>query len=1689
MSTAQGFPFKKHQLVTSVRAAIFTAAAVAAPIATAADTTPIHPVVQTQQADFSVADESIQYAVADLTTVAASEADAIAESSTGDAAIVISNDANINAGDASVSFSEDSLRTTENTALKSEHSQGSKTFVGIAKADDIFPDVPEEGETANLEVKFDSEYSPEQVEEVFQVVTENYGDIYKIGRTYGGIAESQGEPLSLEQFVEGNSHLVKGETISVYVADEGEAVVDNAAGILAESDSGDIVISNSGDITVGNGERQEYWTGFRHIEGYGTNFVVNMGEYDADGNAILHTLITKSSMIDQGMYGGRVLNATAYAAGIKAESETGDITIMNDGAVTGGTIAAGIEAHTDEGDIAITNSGDISVGEGGTAIVASTQRSFETLYTYDWSGETVVVNPAVAPGENGLVPNGTPEQTITYVNVYNDIKVNQVDGTDSVITIENSGALTIGENGTGIKANNPSGDLITIENSGDITLTGGDSGHAIYASTAADFKDSNVEVSQEIENGGTAFLNRDHHTDPFFTDYSEKTITTYFDSNIFLLDRGDIEIVNSGNIDISAVEGEGVAGIQASSYGAITIENSGNIDVGAEGKGISTFGPGETNATNSGDISLSGSGAQAIVINSVTNPRGNGVSTALEQAGGGLTDFTNSITMLAGGDTHLTNSGNITSVNDGHNLQYNDKGQLIVTRDDEGEILESGIAAAQTGIEVGVLNSNIRGAEDVIWAQYGSDAVEWINTGKAEEDKIVVRDKIEIYEAHVVNSGDITLGQNGTAMTVTGVYGKAFVENSGTIHVGSTIIAEADDGLSIVRDRVAASTGIRAKNGGQAVIDFDVTNTAEGKIYGGDASFGILARALSGSSYVTNDGLVHVENGIIIEANEHHDGFIAQSVGIQAFTSQGLNAYAGVVNNGTVKTGNDSFGIIAANASTHGGLVNPDLTERDPFYTAFVTNSATGVIETGDNATGIGVLGFYTQALNQGSIAIGDGHEHVESGYGQTWAAGIKTLNRWGQSRLINEGTITGGDAVAGIYAQGALAYAENRESGIIVVGDDSMGTASYASYTAVNRNDGQIIVGDRSIGMHSFGSSTIMLNTGDIQVGDHGKGMSSVAHAGNITNQGNIVVGQGSSGISVHAGAYASTVINEGTITSLEDGNANFDAEGHLLPQGNAIESTGDSGARIYNAGVIQGSIILNDADDFLYNTIKTDPVTGAAVSSGVIELTSDVIDMGEGQNEFRNTFGDITFSGDNEINLGSEGVMNNYSSTGSYVTITSIDGSSDDTLMINGDVNFTTSGTHTGLLNLEMDSQGTDQIMIDGDFSVNKVVDGFGNTEQAKLNLVLTPTEQLKGKSQVLIYEAEAGEEPNSAAITITGENNSEGFEVAGFGGEYALTILDSEMVQDEQGNWVLDMTTGLAPSGAAASSIPYLASNFWHHSVGNYMTRRAGTAEGLSVWGSGFNTETDAMVSSDVEGQELSFSQILAGAQIGAGYKSKNVAASIFMGTGSADGSQEVSHSEAKLNTRHFGLSVSYAEENFYADFVYQTLNFDARINASGSEGATDGTVKGFSLEGGYKYALESGLVVMPQLQYSSVELEVDDFAESAGTFFYGYNLEGSKRTRLGLNLHKSFSIKEGTLMPYATLSWVDNQGGEQELLSNGVAFGTDLSGSGYQIDAGLNANVNDWVVNTGIGVIDGDAEASGISVHFSLNYNWK
>jgi len=1350
------------------------------------------------------------------------------------------------------------------------------------------------------------------------------------------------------------------------------------------------------------------------------------------------------------------------------------------------------------------NNGDnITVGPDQTAIpLSSTAESISIVNTGDLTGgigidvytgavdlDTALVNDSVNyfidSGSVGLYDDagnrvvdgyGNPAYIATgRIDVNRSFVILPPDPADSTITIDNRGSIAFADQHA-IRAINPAGQSIDITNTGDITSTGGGELRAgIYARTEA------YESSYTF--GKTADGERTYNEFGQVTGVISLDEYAFEDVTLDMeYDGGAIAINNSGNIDMGLTTAPpyfgsasvwASAGIQAVGDGGTTIVNSGDIKVDKWSAGIEVRSTATTSISNSGRIDIGNSSA--------------GISFS-PSAMGDAGDY------RLGGDVYIVNSGEI-------------RGGITKDEVTPGEL------ATANGIYVVSLGSNNENLApyahlNEVFSRYneilGSDQYALIDIPKT-----------RLYDTTVVNRGDIELKDGGRGISVIPRAGDSTAVNEGTIIVG--------DGASIaLANFTIRSAGIYQNNFGvQGAGSTASINTATGIIIAGDDSAGIVNLNIGGDAIAINEGSITIGNGISASitdyAGETYDRlFLSHGIFSTSSASNNLGVTSYALNAGEITVGDLAKGMNVSGQSQR--LLDP----TDP--TAISVNE--GIISTGDNATGMFTLGTNATSLNSGSVTVGDldlGWFTPSPTFGEYEAAQLGFgVTSWGEalSQVVNYGEITTGNGTVGAAARmydpgyGYAAQLLQNADGVIITGDVSIGALVAGNYSSTLVNEGRITVGNDSVGADVTAGSVVLRygdttatvidgalfasNSGIIETGDNSVGLrmtgvlNDVPYSGEVlvldppgcsyfnppcyfsyetiegtadavgvsylANSGTIRTGADSTAVVITGAGAAelggAQIFNTGTIQ------AGADSTGTAI----RINADNDLDSYVVNVGEIGGSIVFGGGNDTLINTQLLND-SGQVTSTGNITLNGSTIDFGAGSNRFEVDRGVLTLAGGDNLVTGADVFM-------TLATVDARNGVAGSTLTFDRNL----SGSFTFGADLASGGEA-DRLIVGGDM-----------TSGSTLGVVLNPVEQLKGDIDFTI-------------VSVGGDNDANAPTIAGVSGQFADSLLSAEVRTDSAtGDVLVSATFGMGHMAIAAGSATTMAQNWWLQSVETYdkrnMHRLSGASEtGWSAWGSVFHEE--GTIDPDNSLQDVSFDQKVSALQAGVQWTGEvgggRLSAGPIFGYGDARANSNANIGSAKGNVNSYGLNASYRlEQGLYFDASWQSMTMDTDFRTpgtvSGATGESDADGDGYNLEVGYEYKLQSGLALVPQLQYASVDVELDDFTSSDGV--YGFTDVGGKASllRAGVAVLKTFETENGFVTPVANLNYLYSADGESELRSNGVQFDNDSSGSGYRAEFGIAGRYKAWDITGRVGVADMSSSDYMLSTNIAVRYRW-
>ena len=1513
--------------------------------------------------------------------------------------------------------------------------------------------------------------------------------------------------------------------------DGDEIVVNNDAvvteGVVLDGEVGDVTFTNTGDVSGG--------------------IDINTGEFRLEDSAIVFSdtaetgEYVRAPAYDLDLYpesGGWFVayKATRYKTFNfdfhDANSNDATIRIQNDGTVRF-TGERGINTKNESGSlIEITNSGDV-ISEGGTAdavgIFADTTNQampysrelvdsvivpgvYEYTYALDWQG-----NPTQYTLHK-VIEQGYQHYTYQASGLWED---------RGDIIISNSGTIDLGadtRDTTGILTASPGN--TTIDNSGDITVGFGRFAKGIqsyvqgettvYNSGTINFQnggsgidvrvDKGVGTLGELYNGGDItvvntgdiiggvtreeFLSKDAEYIYYNSDWNgnpdldatgmfaysfgsngrgnSAALLWRYEQLVGYYERYDLELPTEGPLFESMERAKRYSeGVEVS---ATTLINAGNITLGdgATGvKGASLFG--ELNLINSGTITV-GDGATNVESDTLSDFSA-GMSTHAHY-GSGVSLYT---------DIYMLNEagGIITTGDDGIGMAgYIQAGTLdVVNRGDI--IVGDGLAWEQvyygwsgTSYQQYFAPSYGIRAMQPQFAPYTTQGITAYNagtitTGDMSHGIAVSRRTraVDYYpgqaDAAVYNFGSVTTGDNSTGISIRSI-SDGLVYNSGDITIGSRddapFRAVSEEAFPNTR-QLNQGIRVRSQYASYVVNDGSVTTgygTAgiysrvnrvrgqsnvvivgeNGSVTTGDASTGVFMMG-GGYGALENAGNITVgDYSIGVDSN-----FFGFADRMDYYGSDLISGYGGasIVNSGDIIAGNQSIGV-----SMFGAYYQGFACPYDPYGWSVCDPS---MLE-GAQLVGVSSL------VNRGTIRVGDGSTAVE----MTGLGGF--YNGYQLPQLVNYGEISAGDngiaiklnTVDMLAARGdkpVFGYQSNNWEY-----DGLFGNGPYPTSTVVH--DPSSIAIDSTVVNYGTIQGNILL----------GAGNDTVINGRNDSQVGTIVMNDNV--IDFDAGGYGAgsynLLVNSGRILVSGDGNlinavSGIYNGGEILGEDGAvlrIEGNAGLGVSVGNYGTISSGLIFGDGDDLLVNSFY-----GGA---GNIVMNDSTIDFGGGYNTLYNLGGTIKVeSGDNLI-------------TGASVLmagglIDAVNGEADSSLTIDGNL----SGDF--VFAADIASAGTDKLRINGDV-------GQGSA----IGVALNPTEQMGGT--VVLRQL----------IRIDGENGAGDVDLLGVTGDFADTVIDARLNTREDGRVELVGVFGMGHLSTATSAATTMLQNYWIQSVSSFDQRSsrwlAGSQEGgISVWGGGYHNEGD--IKPDNALQNTDFDQLISGTQFGLTYTATIGGATLAVGPNFSEGQGRASMSantaSASADAQSYGINASVTfDGRFYLDAAWQRADMDFRLSSPNSamptSARTEGSSTGFNLEAGYRYTFESGLGLSPQLQYATVDADLDDFSSTEG--LYRHTEVGGKasRVRAGVSLFKTITSPNGHITPLVNVSYVNATDGESRLKANDVSFENTATGAGYDIGLGLSGRYHDWDIGVRLGAAETEATGINLSTNVNVRYRW-
>ncbi|WP_395770156.1 hypothetical protein [Arenimonas sp.] len=1522
-------------------------------------------------------------------------------------------------------------------------------------------------------------------------ITNGYGALITATANYTG-EEADSYGIKAENNGDGDILITNAGTVRAESYDDAQAIY-----AIAEGD-GDISITNTatGKLYAESSDDEAYGI-FAYAEGSGNITVTNAGVINAQTNG----------------NSGDVHGIYAYADG------SGNVTVTNSGSITATATgdygdAYGIYAGTEnQGDITVTNTASIIASTSGYSADA------QGIFAYSDDGSAITVTN----GQYGSITvNASGNQSFAVgIEVEND----DSDNYGSITAITNNGTVTVGTTGYSSNANGiwtHGGGLhdadVTITNNGSFTVT----------ATGVDSDAWGVEVDDIRGDTLVSVTNNGEITvaASYGSAYGIQTETYGFETNTNITNNGDLTVTTGGS---SSAIGIG-AYAENAGYGDITVTNTANgtIEVSSaygSAAGVGVYAEMSGNLNDGGSVEVINAGLMLVTSYGTAAGIFVGVDAGNTIVGAQL-DYCPAATPcndVYGNYIYDAYYGqNFVSV---ASYTIPGQGSMPVTVNNSGSIAVYSYAESAVGIGVDMGDGNYGELASVtnsgnievqtqyglyasgvtVYNEHGDISISNTATGNIE---VVIADEYQGSAAGILarskygditisNAGDILVGNapfRSTGIAAYNKYGDVTVSNlaGGLISVNNTggydaYGIEVDNKYGDVTVGNAGAITVRGGSWNNTGIDVDnmygdtVITTAAGSsinvIGGGDyGTIGINAISYSGNISVTNAGsltVTAVNDAEGIHLYSDYGNVSVSNSGAVTVSSSSGNAsgiYAETGDGTSSVTNSAAITVTAAEyavgiyAYANGG-------------NASVTNSAAGHVRaTGDSATGISVqsnsYGYDVTLNNAGKITVVGNDGDAYGAYVETDGDG--TLS------ITSSGDITVSASGIGNYAVGL--YAQHEGYGDITI-------ASSSTITVNSTGSGGDAVGIRA---YSY----------------YGSDMS-------VSNSGTILANATNGGLSV--GIYTqndygteTTITNSGSVKATSNAIGDAHAIYHVGTDVDIINTT---------TGKIFGVVYTDFGNDTFTNNGKWYATQGTNYYSGFFSGNDDIVNSSTGKIYMEDSF----------IDLGSATTVNSFLNNGkiyvngdeNYIDMgnaTSVftnngaslhfeDGAANDVLTIFGDF--------AGTGHIVVDANGTsmlaDRLYIEGD-----VVSSTANVIDVYLNQNPSLQDMVDGELIDIVYVSGTSAAANFNLGIVDVEDDS-------------LYTVDYELVKQINYSGTNDLfslgfeISGLTPTGVAMSSIAPTVQNLWHLGVGTVF-QREGTVRDLKSGGSsnslmnaGFKNATggNAQVA-DYQGAAglwlraftedgglnpdggrdnfglggaQSFDMKNSGIEFGAGYAFNSQWTAGLLG-GVSDGSLKPTiGGRTSIDAKTIGGYLTYTPGNgFYADLSYRSMDFDGNGNGGGDDFSFDGKADGYSLEMGYGFKTSSGLVVEPQFQYSSMDVDLDSVDYNQG----GFALDDGKssQTRLGVSLRKTMDSGNGnSWTPYASLSYLNESNASNDYTIGGVLTGNvDTSGNSTLFEGGATVKYGNMLFSGGLNWKDGGAYESVFGGQVSVRFSW-
>ncbi|MFB8344843.1 autotransporter outer membrane beta-barrel domain-containing protein [Brucella cytisi] len=1352
--------------------------------------------------------------------------------------------------------------------------------------------------------------------------------------------------------------------------------------------------------------------------------IITNGGYSPFGGSAYGILAKEGAVVS--VRDSDVTTNGAYADGIRAVAPGSTITsvsVTDTDVTTGGTNAVGVLSQGANSFVNYNGGTITSNGDLGNAGDEDTSARYATVLTRQGGQITM---SAVEIANKGPVDHGVG---VLAQDVGSHITVN-----DSVIDAAQGGSARDGGildlNNTRIDARHQG--VFATGDAAEVNMTGGS-----INMTASNFRGEGVLTAD----GGTASLNG-VKVDTINNSGHGALIMGQSTANLT-----DTSITTFG----TAADGVRVGWNEERLYGGTANVSSGRVVTNGDAShGIHAIGEGSMATVDGASIQTSGAGAHGAFSES-------GAAMALTDSKVRTTGYAAAGARASGvgSDVTVTGGSVTTSGDNAWALAATDGGHVTsstTSTADRLSVLTSGKNAravwAINGGTIDVRNSDIvtTGGYDSGISEMGSS---WGARGvSAEDGGSVALENTTVKTQGQFAHGVYAAGLNDVISAVKMSNGA--IQTNGPIAHGARVLGNASIALENVDVTTsgAGSVGVSAGDGGTASINGGKITTA------GDYAFGVYAEEAG--------ALANVTDATITTGGEGAHGVYAYLPGQV------------VLNGGSVTTkGNNAFGIIAENTGTV---------------------AATGAEVTAKGAGSTGVMARYSGGPSVGVSTVTLDNSTVKTS--GTTSHGVEAANGGAISGAGNTIATTAASS-HGLYAHGEAGLYDPG-SGFIAV-PDAAGSSIDLANTSVTTNgagaDGAVVedgaairLTDSRVTAKGSGAAGLRLDNGTINVSSSavtasaadGVAVRSSTQAGQTNKldvSGSQFVAEGL-GIDVQGEGVSDLSFKDSTVTSKSD---------RLLEAATGTTRFGADNSRLTGDIAIGGAARA----DFAMANGSLWTGAGNGLTSLDLDKTSQWLMTGNSSVSSLINDGTIEFSDVNPYKTLSVGTLS----------------TNDGTFLLNTRLNEGGAASQTDRIVVAGNAEGNGNILIRNNGGTGAVTgtgptDGIqvvqiGGASNAKFKLseaaiIGNYDYQLAKADGQNWYLQTSGQDP---VPDDNGGNDNGGGSDNGGG---------------DNGGHMADIIPGYNIALSAAQQHVLTTLDTFHERVGELRSEEL--EDGFHAWTRGIGKT--GSYSPEISGYAgHGFDQTTGGFQIGGDYSSSDV---FVVGDKLTFGMfGEYAHSnfdvrgrtaDGSITSKGLGGYVTWQQKaptNYkpgtgaYVDAVvkHDWLDFDVRaksVSGFDLENGYKGRALSASIETGYGFDLGNNVVLQPQAQLTWSKVDADDFTDSSGIVIRDQQAE-SLIGRLGVRLEKTFYFGENpqdaveqvqpkakgkkgrvkhAALPVApkkkkfvrsVTTFVDANArhefkGENGLIANGDRIGSDMSGTRYDVGAGVVARVN-------------------------------